>query len=437
MIKAIIHTTIYDEDRLIKDAYVVFDHKIIETGPMTDFKDQDYEIIDGSDQIVMPSFVCAHAHIYSTLSRGLSVPFSPSNFQEILDQLWWLLDRNLDLGMIEDSGIVQSIDYLKNGVTTLIDHHASGVIKGSLDALKKAVFERVGLRGAFAFETSDRFDVEEAIEENIAFHKNNQTKWTRGLFGMHASMSLSEDTLKRIKERIGDQPIHIHVAESEMDQDDAHEKYDERVVHRLNRHGLLNENSLIAHGIYVTDDELNIIKGKSCAIVANVTSNMNNGVGLPRIKAFLDKGIPVLIGNDGISSSMASEYAHIYYSMHHDYGTPNRFGLGDLRRMIDDTYDYTNRLFGIKIGRIEKNYDADIMLVPYIPPTPMDADNAFAHLFFGLFMNFRPKHVFIAGIERVKNYEVEHNLVHAYRKARQSAQKLWTKIDQEVKSRES
>lgn len=437
MAKAIIHTTIYDETRLIKDAYVVFDHRIIATGPMTDFKDQGYEVIDGSDQILMPSFVCGHAHIYSALSRGMSVPFSPANFQDILDQLWWLLDRNLDLPAIEDSGIVASVDYLRNGVTTIIDHHASGTIKGSLDALKRSVFERVGLRGAFAFETSDRFDVEAAIAENTAFYRNNQTKWTRGHFGMHASMSLSEDTLKRIKEKIGEQPIHIHVAESEMDQEDAQKEYDERVIHRLNRHGLLNENSLIVHGTYLTDSELDIIKGKGCAIVTNVTSNMNNGVGLPRIKAFLDKGIPVLIGNDGISGSMASEYAHVYFAMHHDYGTPNRFGLTDLRRMIDDGYDYANRLFGIRIGRIEPGYEADIMLVPYIPPTPIDHENAFAHLFFGLFPSFRPKRVFIAGIERVKDYEVDHGLTLAYRKARRSAKELWERIDQEVRARES
>lgn len=432
--KAIINTKIYDFDQFIENGYVIFDKQIVEVGPMTAFSKKNYEIIDGKDHLVMPGLITGHTHIYSTLARGMSVPFHPLNFQDILEQLWWKLDRNLDNQTTYYSGIVSAVDHVKNGVTTLIDHHASGIeILGSLDALKKAVCDHTHLRGIFAFETSDRFPVEKAIKENIDFSQQNNSSFTQGLFGLHASMSLSEETLIKVKKVIGDMPIHIHVAESVLDEKDSKLKYKESILKRLERHGLLNPKSIIAHAIYVDDEELDIIKKHDCVIAVNFSSNMNNSVGIPPLKKFREHGIPVIIGNDGISSAITTEYLSLYYGTHLLDQTPNLFGLGELKTMISDTYDYVNQILNTKLGSISKGYEADLLMIPYVAPTPIHIDNALGHLFFGLFHSFKPKDVYVAGRQVVKNYEVDSKLSNRYKQASRYAIKLWEKIHKEVK----
>jgi cytosine/adenosine deaminase-related metal-dependent hydrolase len=435
MKKAIINAMIYDFDKFIDNGFIIFDENVIDLGHMNDFIDKEYKIIDGKDHLVMPNLVCGHTHIYSTFSRGMTVPFNPHNFQDVLDQLWWKLDRHLDNQMTYYSGIVSAVDFVKNGVTTLIDHHASGTdIIGSLDSLKNAVCDKVGLRGIFAFEVSDRFNVDQAIEENIQFIKNNNTPFTKGLFGLHASMSLSEATLKKVKQQIENYPIHIHVAESELDEQDSYDKFGKSILQRLDDHELINKNSILVHAIYVNDDELNIIKNKGGVIAVNFSSNMNNAVGLPNLAKFKQHNIPVIIGNDGISSAMSNEYLNLYYSTHLKDGKMTKFTLNDLVTMINATYRYTGELLGINIGKLQSSYCADLMMIPYIPPTPINRDNAFGHLFFGLFHSLKPRHVFVGGNQLVTDFELTNkHLLKEYRQADKYANKLWVKIDGEDK----
>ncbi|HOC80292.1 MAG TPA: amidohydrolase family protein, partial [Bacilli bacterium] len=373
MKKAIINIKIYDFAKFSNDSFVIFDQAILHVGAMSDFVDEGFEIIDGRGALLMPGLVCAHTHIYSKFARGLALPFNPKNFQEILDQMWWKLDRHIDNETSYYSGIVAAADFLRDGVTTIIDHHASGQeISGSLASLKKAVCDEASMRALFAFEVSDRFNVDEAIEENISFIRNFKTPHAAGLFGLHASMSLSEDTLNQVSARLKGAPIHIHVAESEMDEEDAINKYGERVVERLDRHGLINEDSLLIHCVHVNDKELDIIKRRQAAIVVNVTSNMNNAVGLPNINKFREKEIPVMIGNDGLSSGIANEYINVLYSAHLLNKKPTAFDLGNLLEMINQGYEYVSRHLGVKLGRIEVGYEADLLLMPYVPPTALD-----------------------------------------------------------------
>lgn len=433
MTKAITNTTLYDFHHYLEDAYIIFDEKILEIGPMKAFIDHNYTIIDGKDHWVLPGLVCGHTHLYSAFARGLIMPFHPQNFQEILEQLWWKLDKHLDRDMIYNSGLVLSLDFLKNGVTTLIDHHASGQdIRGSLNALNRAVSKGVGLRGLYAFETSDRFNVPACIKENISFASSHHTDFSRGLFGLHASSSLSEATLKKVKKELGDLPIHIHVAESEMDELDSKTRYQKPIIHRLVDHGLLTPNSIIAHAIHVNDDELDLIKKHKSVIAINVSSNMNNGVGLPPLHRFKEKKIPVILGNDGLSSAMTTEYLTIYYAMHLQDQHPTPFSLSDLLQMIQDTYQYASLMLMTKLGKLEKGYQADLQLIPYIPPTPVNEHNAFGHLFFGLFHSFKPKHVWIKGQWKIKDYRAKRAVEEAYRNAQHASARLWDILTKEV-----
>ena len=431
--KAIINARIYDYKDYIENGYVVFDKHIVEVGPMSSYKKQaDVEEIDFEGDLLIPSFVCSHAHIYSIFARGLILPFNPKNFQEILDQMWWKLDAKLTNELTYYSGIAASYEFLLNGVTTVIDHHASGEIIGSLECLSKAVSSVAKMRGVYCFETSDRYNVEQCIEENINFGLNMKSAKVRGLFGMHASMSISNETLAKIAAKNEYLPIHVHVAESKMDEEDSFKKYYKNIISRFNEYKIIKPNSLIVHGVFLSDDELEIIKRSEAYMVVNTTSNMNNAVGLPSVKSYLEFGIPVMVGNDGLNSNMASEYMNVFYTSHVRNATPLKINLGDVINMINNSYEYISKMFDIKLGKIQKGYVSDLLRVKYTPFTKMDETNAFGHLFYGTFPNFKPRDVFIDGEYQVKDYKVVNNLLlEEFSKCKPFAQKLWDSLKEE------
>lgn len=425
--KALINVTYYDFLNYQEASYIVFDEEIKDVGKMSEYVNLGYDEIDVSGKLVMPSLVNGHSHIYSTFARGLNVPFNPTDFKELLEQLWWKLDRNLDNEMNYYSSLVSGIEYIKNGVTTIIDHHASGEIIDSLSHIKKGLDE-VGLRGIYCFETSDRFNIEECIKENTRFITSNVSNKARGLFGMHAAFTLSDDTLKKIGE-VNKSPIHIHVAESKMDQDLSLSQHDMRVVNRLDKFNLISRNSILTHCLYLEDEELDIIKEKEAVIALNVTSNMNNGVGLPDYPLMKKKGIKVIVGNDGIRQSMASEYQMLYYAMHYKTKSPMEFGFNDVIKVINDTYQYASEILHCKLGKISKGFMADMLVLPYNPYTELDETNIFGHLFFGLFNDFKPETVFVGGNKILSNFEVDNELKKKYSQAKHVSKRLFEKIE--------
>lgn len=427
---ALINVRIFDYQNYIESGYVVFNDTIQEVGSMKDFKDKGYKVIDGKGQLLMPNFVCAHSHIYSIFARGLILPFNPHNFQQILDQMWWKLDKEIDNPITYYSGIAAGSEFLLNGVTTIIDHHASGTeIVGSLASLKKALDNTLHLRSILCFETSDRYPVDDCIKENISFAKRYHTSHVAGLFGMHASMSLSENTLIKVSRKLKGLPIHIHVAESAMDVEHAKAKYNTTIVERLHKHGLVNKDSLIVHGVFISDKELEIVKNQGAYMVVNPSSNLNNAVGITDIKKFLDKGISVMIGNDGLSSSMTTEYLNAVYLTHLKNESPTALNVGHISQMINTAYDYASNRLGVKLGKIQKGYVSDFMMMPYTPFTKMDASNAFGHIFYGLFPNFKPNDVYVDGKRLVKDgklvsLKAQKELI----ESRKYSEQLWKRV---------
>lgn len=425
--KAIINARIYDYVQYIENGYLIYDDKILEIGDMENFKDTGFDKIeDFKGDLLLPTFVCAHSHIYSIFARGLSLPFNPKTFQDILDQMWWKLDAQLDNKMTYYSGIAAGSEFLLNGVTTVIDHHASGEILGSLTSLRKAFVGPLKMRGIFCFETSDRYDIKKCIKENVSFAKKYPGE---GLFGMHASLSLSNRTLTQIAKAKDNMPIHIHVAESEADEIDSLNKSGKLVMERLEDAGVLINESLIVHGVGLSDRELEIIERNRCYLVVNTTSNMNNAVGLPYVRNYLDHHIPVIVGNDGLNSNMASEYMNVMFSGHLRANSPTAIGVGDIRQMIRDAFDYVSKRLCINLGEFRKGYEADFMRVQYTPFTQIDESNIMGHIVYGLFPNFKPKDVYTYGQKRVKDYKIaSKSLEKQVLEARKYADELWTKL---------
>lgn len=431
--KAIINARIYDYQNYIENGYVVFDNKIVKVGKMSEFKNDGYQVIDANGQLLLPNFVCNHAHIYSIFARGMILPFHPNNFLEILEQMWWKMDAKIDNETTYYSGICAGKEFIENGVTTIIDHHASGTdISKSLTMLKKSLVNDLGLRAILCFETSDRYPVTQCIKENISFMNKNRSDHVAGLFGMHASMTLSDKTLANVSRQLKDGPIHIHVAESVMDEEDSRNKYGMSIMERLEKYGLVNPNSLIVHGVDISDKELDIVSKHKAYMVVNTTSNMNNAVGIPDVKNYLSHGIKVLVGNDGLSSNMATEYLNVFYTGHLYNKTPLGLGLGDVLDMINNSYDYVNKMLGVKLGKIKEDFEADFMLVPYKPFTVMDNSNAFGHIFYGLYPSLRPNDVYASGKCLLRNRKITSKKVNnLFDKSLEVSKSLWKRIKEE------
>ncbi|MBL8094780.1 MAG: amidohydrolase family protein, partial [Anaerolineales bacterium] len=151
--------------------------RIREIGPSASLRaaHPDTEVLDAGGQYAMPGNICAHTHFYGAFARGMAIPGdAPKDFPEILERLWWKLDKALTIDDVKYSALVCLIDAVKHGTTTLIDHHASpNAIDGSLDVIADAV-DQAGLRACLCYEVTDRDGPERmraGINENLRFIK--------------------------------------------------------------------------------------------------------------------------------------------------------------------------------------------------------------------------------------------------------------------------
>lgn len=350
--------------------------------------------MDAGGQLVMPGNICAHTHFYGAFARGMAIPGPPmKDFPEILERLWWRLDRSLTMEDVEYSALVCLVDAIKHGTTTLIDHHASpNAIAGSLDVIAGAV-EKAGLRAGLCYEVTDRNGQEGAqagIDENVRYLKalkDDNSGLLSGTFGLHASLSLSDETLANCVDAASelDTGFHIHVSEHEADEYDSLFKYDKRTVNRLALAGILGPKSIVAHAIHVDPVEKNMLKDTGTWVTHQPRSNMNNAVGAADIEGMLRLGIPVCLGNDGFSNNMWAEWNTAYLLHKVVHRDPRRANGMDIAQMAIYNNAALAGVFwpGLPIGRLEVGAAADIILVDYQPTTPLTAGNLPWHIIFG------------------------------------------------------
>ncbi len=352
------------------------------------------ERLDARGQLIMPGNICAHTHFYGAFARGMAIPGAPmQDFPDILERLWWRLDRALLDIDVEYSALVCLVDAIKHGTTTLIDHHASpSAIDSSLDQVADAV-EMAGVRAALCYEVTDRNGPEGAqagISENVRFlHslKERTSGLLAGSFGLHASLSLSDETLADCvaAARDFDTGFHIHAAEHESDEYDSLYKYGKRVIHRLNDAGLLGPKSIVAHAVHVDQAEMNLLRDSNSWVTHQPRSNMNNAVGAADIEGMLRLGIPVCLGNDGFSNNMWAEWKAAYLMHKAAHRDPRRANGMDISQMAIKNNAALAGMFwpDLPIGKLAVGAAADIIFVDYHATTPLTAGNMPWHIIFG------------------------------------------------------
>jgi len=356
------------------------------------------EILDAQGKLAMPGLICAHTHFYGAFARGMAIPGeAPQNFPEILEKLWWRLDKALFWQDIRYSALVCLIDAIRHGTTTLVDHHASPTaIEGSLDIIAEAVAE-AGVRACLCYEVTDRDGEEktrEGIEENERFIKKmkgelggTQGNLVGATFGLHASLTLSDETLEKVVGVANELGVgfHIHVAEDMADQRDSLKKSDLRVVERLNRFGVLGPQTIAVHCVHVDAYEMDILRETGTHVVHNPRSNMNNAVGVADVPGMLRRGIDVGLGNDGFSNNMFTEM-HTAYLLHKlSKSDPRVMGADQVMQMeFQNNAQIASVFFPDPLGQLSVGALADIVLVDYVPTTPLTAGNFPWHIIFGV-----------------------------------------------------
>ena len=349
-------------------------------------------VIDAKGMIVVPGFINAHMHFYTTLVRGLWKVKPAANFIEVLKNLWWKLDKGLTEEMNYYSALIVLLNGIKKGTTTYFDHHASPMhVTGSLQTLAKAVTD-TGLRASLCYEVSDRDGekiADEGLQENLNFIKyckENKSEQLKPLIGLHASFTLSDATLEKaatigLENDIG---FHIHIAEGIADQELCMSEHNIRVVERLDGFGILGNNTIGAHCIYINEDEMELLAASGTAVVNNPQSNLNNAVGIADIIKFTDKGALVGLGTDAMTVNMLEELRVALWVQHLKNQNPS-IGFNEVTSMLlKNNSTIAERYWDKPLGKICEGANADIAIFEYEPPTPLDENTFVGHILYGL-----------------------------------------------------
>ena len=423
---------------LEKHALYVAGDRIVELGLSSDLeaKYPQAERLDARGQFVMPGNICAHTHFYGAFARGMAIPgAAPKDFSEILERLWWRLDKALTLEDVRYSALVCLIDAIKHGTTTLMDHHASpNAIDGSLDVVAEAV-RQAGLRACLCYEVTDRDGAEKAkagIAENLRLIQSAiryPLSAIAATFGLHASLTLSDATLEACR-NAHDGGFHIHAAEHESDQDDSLQKSGTRVIDRLHKFGILGERSIVAHAVHIDHREAALLAETGTWVTHQPRSNMNNAVGAADVEGLLRLGVKVGLGNDGFSNAMWDEWKAAYLSHKAAHRDPRRMNGATVAEMaVTNNAALANVFFPqARLGVLAPGAFADIILVDYHPTTPLNAGNLPWHILFG-FENSMVTTTICAGKVLMKERQLlflEEAEITA--KSRELTQQVWARI---------
>ena len=364
--------------------------RIVAVGNETELRQRypDAKTMDACGGLILPGFINLHHHFYSAFARGLSPASTPRDFGQILDKLWWRLDRALTPETVRLSALLGAADCIRWGCTTVFDHHASpSCLRGSLTIIARTL-EEAGLSGVLCYEVSDRNGHEEAIAglvENLRFiDSRKDDPRIRGTLGLHASFTITDETLdEAASRRPAGCGCHVHVAEDPLDFQVSEMSFGAAPLTRLQRRGLLDDKALLIHGVHLTSEGRQVVANSGSTLVHCPESNANNGVGRLDVERAAAEGCTVGLGTDGMSSAMLRSLRAAYLVQRAGREDPT-VGFAEHPKLFAHNTQVARRFFDEPLlGELTAGAPADICVVDCSPPTPIDSTNLFGHLVFG------------------------------------------------------
>ena len=383
---------------MIRNGWIVLrDGKIAKIGSgdlPKEIADEKATLVKADGKIVLPGFINCHTHLYGTLARGIRLPgYSPRDFKERLETLWWRLDKALTYEDCYWSALVGSLLSLKAGVTTVFDHHSSPYsIDRSLDAVARGMAE-VGIRGTVCYEVSDRDGQDRAslgIYENVRFAQDARSvpdARITSMMGLHASFTLSQPTLLRAREAAQDIGLgfHLHVAEDVCDVKDSQKRYRRRVVTRLEDAGILSKRTLAIHCVHVRDPEIDLLKKTGTNVIHCPRSNMSNAVGIAPVGKMFRHGVRMGFGSDGYGPRILDDALQGMLAWRLSEGIPSVATAETEVMLVKNNPIIASGILDEKIGEMAEGHAADLVVLAYDSPTPVDRGNLLMHLMSGDF----------------------------------------------------
>ena len=382
-----------------EDGAVALDGEVIkEVGALSELRAKypNAEFVDARGGVIMPGLINVHTHIYSGLARGLSIDgFNPTNFLEVLDGQWWYIDRHLTLDGTRACAYATVLDCIRDGVTTIFDHHASyAEIPGSLFTISesaKDVCQELGIRANLCYEVSERDGAEkcgQAIRENADFArwaKEQDDDMIKAMFGGHALFTISDKTFEQmVKANDGMTGFHIHVAEGMNDVYDSLRNYGCRPVNRLLYNGVLGEKTMLGHCIHISPAEMDILRETGTMVCHNPESNMGNAVGCSPVLQLFQKGILIGLGTDAYTHDMLESLKVLLPMQRHNACLPNVGWREATGMLFENNAKICARYFKKPLGVLKPGAAADVIIMDYKPFTPFSHENVDGHMLFGM-----------------------------------------------------
>ena len=350
-------------------------------------------VVDCHGRVIVPAFANVHHHFYSAFLRGApGLKMPPRDQRERLECLVWPYEKTLDREDVRVAVRFGLLEAIVAGTTVVVDHHVSaGCVDGILDVIAEEI-SAAGVRAVLCYEITDR-DGEQTAQaglretERFLATLDRYRGSIKAMVGLHAMSTVGPTSLAAavdIAQRHG-VGIHLHVGEAVHDNDLSVTRFGDRPLARLEQAGGLNSQSLLAHAVHVTQDEISLLARHDGMVAHNPRSNASNGVGTTDLAALKKAGVTVGIGGDGFNQNIWSELALMTLLQRQSFHSPLALppdsaldiGLKGNAAIIE-------RLSGRKTGAIEPGCEADIVILEGEPTIPITAQNAHWHLANGL-----------------------------------------------------
>lgn len=381
------------EKPFIENGAVAVDgNRIAAVGSSTELSARfpDAEIIDAEGGVIMPGLIDAHTHLYTSFMRGMPRKDElPETYYESLTNGKWRYDRTFGFFDSAYGALLGAVECIKNGVTTVFDHHASyGSVSGALLAAS-GMIAKAGIRASLAYDTGERCGYEaccEAIDENTGFIEYcSAVKDERltAMFGLGEPFSLRDfDIDCCVKRNASKKPFHVHFSEGPDDMIVSLHSFGESPAERLNRLGVLSGGSILAGCAGAGRRDLDAIAGKDVFAVCCPNSDMSRGLGPADYSGMFERGITVGLGTDGSGFDPLMS-ARAYILTRQDI--PESLRIREAAKLLfENNRLIAERSFEKGIGTLKEGAPADVIIMDHDPFTPMNETNIDEHIIFGM-----------------------------------------------------
>nr|WP_239576354.1 amidohydrolase family protein [Archangium primigenium] len=382
----------------------------------------DDEVLALSGKLVFPGLVSAHQRLYASLGRGMPRP-KLDGYQELLEKVRWRYEDALDLDAVQVAATAGGLEALQCGTTTLFDLHSSPrAVQGALMRVGRGLHE-VGVRGVLSYAVTDRRGAlgrEEGLEETVAFARKARGR-LRGQVGSAPLFTVGKEALEGLAEALkgSGTGLHVPLAEDPLDETLSTERFGASPVTRLVEGGLVSAQTVLAHVGHLAWPELAQLLPTGAWLAHTPRSNMEAEVGYAPALKF---GHRATLGADGVSADMFAE-AQAAWLRSRDAGQPI-----DVLRYLANGQRLASQAFGLQLGPMREGAVADLLVMDYLPATPLTADNLAWHVAFGLGSR-HVESVMVDGVWRVwarRPLSVNPSVV--AEQAREAAASVWARM---------